>query len=74
MRFRKPEKRKLFVVLEDGQSIEGFLDPSFDAPLRNIALNYRKKDIAVTLIGLARFDVLPSLKGGDSYGLKPRLV
>ena len=49
------EKRKLFVVLEDGQSIEGPLDPSFDALLRDIAPQYKRKDIAVTLIGLARY-------------------
>ena len=49
------EKRKLFIVLEDGQPIEGPLDPSFDALLRDIAPKYKKKDIAVTLIGLARY-------------------
>jgi hypothetical protein len=50
------EKRKLFIVLEDGQPIEGPLDPSFDALLRDIAPKYKKKDIAVTLIGLARYN------------------
>ena len=49
------EKRKLFVVLEDGQPIEGSLDPSFDELLRDVASKYKKKDIAVTLIGLARY-------------------
>lgn len=49
------EKKKLFVVLENGQPIEGPLVPSFDAQLREIASKYKKKDIAVTLIGLARY-------------------
>lgn len=49
------EKRKLFIVLEDGQAIEGPLDPSFDMLLRDIAPKYKKQDIAVTLVGLARY-------------------
>lgn len=49
------ERRKLFVVLDDGQPVEGPLDSSFDALLRDIAPNYKKKDIAVTLIGLAKY-------------------
>lgn len=49
------EKRKLFVVLDDGQAIEGPLDQSFDSLLREIAPHYKKKDIAVTLIGLAKY-------------------
>lgn len=49
------EKRKLFVVLEDTQSIEGPLNPSFDTLLRDIAPKYGKEDIAVTLIGLAKY-------------------
>jgi hypothetical protein len=49
------EKRKLFIVLEDGQAIEGPLDPSFDMLLRDIAPKYKKQDIAVTLVGLAKY-------------------
>lgn len=49
------EKRKLFIILEDGQAIEGPLDPSFDMLLRDIAPKYKKQDIAVTLVGLAKY-------------------
>ncbi len=49
------EKRKLFIVLEDGQPIEGPLAASFDTLLRDIAPKYKKQDIAVTLIGIAKY-------------------
>lgn len=49
------EKGVFYFVVGDGEPIQGPLNDTFDDILRNLASKYKKEEISVTLIGIAKY-------------------